>query len=611
MNLNERGYMGKILTVNLNNGTSETEELSPELARKLVGGKGIGSYLLLRELKAGIDPLSDENVLILGTGPFNGTLAPCSSKFVVLTKSPLTGTYLDSYCGGPFGNSLKRSGYDFLIVKGKAEENQVLIIDDDQIKLEDAGRLWGKGAIDTTGEIKEIYGDKYSSVVIGPAGERLSPISGIMSELRIAARGGLGAVMGSKKLKAIAVAGNQDIRPFDQEQFEQAAWTAHRTLRMSAEVQRLTARGSVNILELINASGGLPTKNFQAGNFADSIKLEGEEWREDAWVTSVACDNCPISCSKIGVVKKGEYKGTRVDGPEYETVFSLGSNCGVTDHDSILAANYLADQYGVDSISLGGIIGFTMELYDEGIIDSTELDGIEASWGSGDALVALTEKICLGDGIGKVLEKGVKRLAEEDYPEGNKFAMHVKGLEMPAYLPRAAKGIALAYAISERGACHLHGAPIGELLGAADPLSYEGKGDLVRSKQLDVAIIDSTIHCYFTDFGLSLKEIYYMLKGLTGFDYRGLGELEEIAERIITLTRLFNNREGFDRKDDTLPERCINEPVPEGPATGEKVDLDRLLDDYYQAMEWDSNGRPKKSLLKRLGLDKMLEEIEI
>jgi len=607
MDLRHRGYMGKILHVDLTSGDYHTEELEPRLARMLLGGKGIGTFLLMRELKAGVDPLSVGNVLIIGTGPLNGALSPSSGRFAVFTKSPTTGTYLDSYCGGPFGNALKRAGYDFLIVKGRAPEPSVLVIDENGVHIEPAGDLWGKLTTETTSALKERLGTEYETAVIGPAGERLSPIAGILSDLRIAARGGVGAVMGAKKLKAMAATGTRDTIVFDEEEFSKNAWIAFRSLRMSAEVQRLTKDGTPNILGLINASGGLPARNFQQGTVDQAEELEGQTWRKKRWVQNIACANCPISCSKIGIIQSGKHKGVKVDGPEYETIFSLGTNCAVTDHDAIMAVNHLADVYGVDSISLGGIIAFVMELYDKGIVSADDLDGIGAEWGSGAALTALGEKICQGDGIGSVLEKGVKRLSEENWPESRDFAMHVKGLEMPAYLPRAAKGIALAYAISERGACHLHGAPIGELLGSADPLSYEDKARLVRSKQLDVAIIDSTVHCYFTDFGMSLKEVYQMLRPCTGFDYSDIRELEQIADRIITLTRLFNLREGFTRADDTLPGRCTREPVPVGPAAGETVDLERLLDEYYKVMNWDTQGRPTEESLADLRINELVQ----
>ena len=336
--------------------------------------------------------------------------------------------------------------------------------------------------------------------------------------------------------------------------------------------------------------------------------MEGSNWKKESWISDTACSTCPIACSKVGNIKKGKYKNIKVDGPEYETNFSLGCNCGVSDHDTIMAANYLADLYGVDTISLGGIIGFVMELYERGILSSKDLDNIEAKWGNENALITLVEKICKGEGIGSLLEKGVKRLSEENFIKGKDFAMQVKGLEMPAYLPRAAKGIALAYAVSERGACHLRGAPIGELQGDADPLTYEGKAKLVRTKQLEKAIIDSTIHCSFTNFGLTLKEVYSMLKTSTGF-YNDINELLQVAERIVTLARLFNIREGFKKEDDTLPTRCINEPIPNGPAQGEKVGLQRLLKDYYKEMKWDSEGRPTKKLLDYLELDDILTEV--
>lgn len=602
MSLRDRGYMGRILHVDLTRSTFWEEELKEEIARALIGGKGVATYLLLRETKAGVDPLGPDNVLIFGTGPLNGALTPTSGKFAVVTKSPATGAYLDSYCGGPFGLQLKLAGYDFLIVRGKASRPTVITIDNGQVVLHPAGDLWGTLTTEATERLKEMYGEDTASAVIGPAGERLSPVAGILSDLRIAARGGVGAVMGSKLLKAVVARGSGEVRVADPEKLQKAAWTAFRSLRMSSAVQRLTKNGSANIVELINASGGLPTRNFQKGQFASVRELYGETWRKKAWIGDTACFGCPIACSKIGLVQKGKYKGTRVDGAEYETVYSLGTQCENSDRDAIMAANHVCDIYGIDSISTGAIIGFVMELYEKGMVTAADLDGIEARWGDGEAVVALTEKIATGEGIGAILEKGVRRLAEEHYPQAKDFAMHVKGLEMPAYLPRAAKGIALAYAISERGACHLHGAPIGELLGDAEPLTYDGKAQLVRSKQLDVAVVDSTVHCYFTDFGMTLKEVYFMLAAATGFEYAGLPELEKIAERIINLTRLFNLREGFTHKDDTLPARCLYEPLPDGPAAGETVNLERLLKEYYHVMGWDESGRPTRKKLAELGL---------
>lgn len=407
--------MDDILIIDLTREDYTSEKLPPKIVKKLLGGKGIGTYLLLREIKPNIDPLSPNNVIIFGTGPLNCTIAPTSNKFVTLTKSPQTGAYLDSYCSGPFGNKLKRSGHDFIIIKGKSKEPTMLVIDNNGVKFKSALDIWGKVTTKSTEIIKKKFGEEYASVVIGPAGERLSPIAGILSELRIAARGGSGAVMGSKNLKAIAVNGDKEFGVYDKKEFEKSAWIAYRNLRMSSEIQRLTKDGSSNILEFVNASGGLPTHNFQLGTFKESRKLEGSNWRKVSWISSTACSTCPIACSKIGKIKKGKYKNIKIDGPEYETIFSLGSNCGVSDHDSIMAVNYLADLYGIDTISLGGIIGFVMELYERGIVSSKDLDNIEAKFGNKNALIVLGEKICKGEGIGSLLEKGVKRLSEENF----------------------------------------------------------------------------------------------------------------------------------------------------------------------------------------------------
>jgi len=598
MSLENRGYKNKILYIDLTKNKFWTEKLNEKITRLLLGGKGLGTWLLYNELSVQCDPLSPDNELIFITGPLTGTTAPTSSRFGIVTKSPATGTYLDAYCGGFFGQKIKYAGYDAIVVKGAAQKPTTIMIDNSEIKIEDASQIWGKTTHDSTQYLSEKYGADIKTVVIGPAGERKVPIAGIFSDLRTLGRGGAGAVMGSKNLKAIAVRGSGTIKLENQNEFEEAVWLAHRMLRMSSQVKRLTTDGTANILELINATGALPTRNFQSGEFEESKKLTGEYWSKNYWVKTTACYGCPIACTKIA---KSKTKDITIDGPEYETIFAIGSNCGVTDHEAIIYTNYLCDLYGIDTISLGGIIAFVMELYQKKMVSKTDLDGIEAKWGSRDALVQLTEKIVKSEGVGELLCKGVKAIAKE-FPGSEDFAMHVKGLEMPGYLPRAAKGIGLSYAISERGACHLRGSPLSEVLGGADPLTTEGKAALFKSTQLDTAVINSAMLCYFVKFGITLKEVFQMVNPCTGFDYKNPKELEKVGERITTLARLFNVREGFDVKNDILPKRCLSEPVPSGYAKGQVVQLEKLRAEYYQLMGWDENGIPTEKTLENLQL---------
>ena len=602
MSLRERGYMNNILYVDLSTGTTAKKTLDENIMPLLLGGKGLAAWILYNALDGGIDPFAPEVPLIFAVGPLTGTTAPTAGRLGVFTKSPATGTILDSYCGGFFGQTMKWAGYDAIVVTGAAKKPCTIVIENDAVRIEDAGDLWGQGTMQSTDQLRQQYGSEFKTAVIGGAGERLSPISGIFCDLRTAGRGGAGAVMGSKKLKAIAVKGTGSVTVHDPELFQEMVWVSHRMLRMSSQITRMKDYGTANIVELINAAGGLPTRNFQQGQFEGHEELWGETWKEEYWDESAACYGCGIGCTKIAQHKR---LGMRIDGPEYETIFALGSNCGVTDREAIIEVNHLCDDYGIDTISTGVIIGFVMELYQRKMISSAELDGIEAEWGSGEALVALAKKICSGDGIGAKLEKGVKALSRK-YPGSEEFAMHVKGLEMPGYLPRGAKGVALSYAISERGACHLHGSPLSELMGGADPLTTEGKASLFKMNQLDIAVVDSCILCYFTKFGITLKEIMQMINPCTGFNYKNPRELETVGERVTTLSRLFNVREGFTRKDDALPKRCTHEPLTSGPGKGHVVELDGMMSEYYRLMGWDEDGVPTKERLSDLNLDQIL-----
>lgn len=602
--ITERGYAGRILYVDLATGQSREEPTPEEVAFLLLGGKGLGLWLYGRLQRPGADPLGPENPLIFAVGPLTGTTTATSGRFSVVTRSPLTGAILDSSCGAHFAYTLKLAGYDALVMAGVAPQPSILVIENDQVRLEPAGELWGQEVFAAERRLKERFGRGWEPAVIGPAGERQLPIAGIVSGSRMAARGGPGAVMGSKNLKAVMVRGSQNFQVYDLPRFLEGVNRSSRALRMSAAIKRINQEGSANILEYIQAGGALPTRNFQAGQFDGAGELRGSVWRDLHWQNQVACFNCPISCGKLAVVREGRYAGTQVDGPEYETVFAFGPNCGVTDRGAIAYANQLCDRYGTDTISTGGIVAFAMELYEQGLLTAADLDGIEATWGSADAMVALTEKVVRGEGCGAWLARGVRRVAER-FPGSEAYAMHVKGMELPAYHPRAAKGVALGYAVSARGGCHLHGAPIGELLGNTDPLTTAGKAVLVRNKQAEAAIINSAVICYFTDFGQTLKEIYQMVAPATGFPYRDIREFEAVGDRIATLHRLLNLREGLDRRDDTLPRRLLAEPHPDGPAAGQVVELEPMLDEFYRLMGWDAEGRPTPETVARLGLDRL------
>jgi aldehyde:ferredoxin oxidoreductase len=599
MDLTQRAYCDRILRVNLTTGSIESTALPAEVMPLILGGKGLGAWLLYTEQPAGVDPLSPENLMIFHTGPLTGTTAPTAGRFGLTTKSPATGTYFDAYCGGYWGNMLKYAGYDALVLTGAAKNPAMLVIDGAQVVIRPVENLWGTTISEATQQIKAELGHEWQSLVIGPPGEAQRNLAGIFNESRALARGGVGAVMGSKNLKAIAVRGSGGVHVYDKKQYERALQLAFRAVRMSGPISMLRKEGTANILEVINVMGALPTRNFQQGQFEKSNEISGDSFRQNNWKNEYACFGCPIGCGKWTAPLED---GKIIEGPEYESIYALGSNCAIGSREAIIRLNWLCDEYGLDTISVGGVIGIVMEMYERGMVGANDLDGISPNWGNAEAAIALVEKMTGGEGCGEWLTQGVAAIAER-YPAAKPFAMHVKGLEMPAYHPNAAKGTALAYAISERGACHLRGAPLGEIFsGAADPLTIEGKPQLFRDHQAEKAVWDSACLCAFPGYGMTLKELWQLVKAATGFDYPKVADLECVGERISTLARLFNVREGFSRAADTLPVRNLTQPMTVGSAGGQVVDLEPMLDEYYRIMGWSNNGVPTPERLKALGI---------
>ncbi len=601
MNPAHAGYCNRVLRINLSSGAASVEPLPEEPLRPLLGGKGLAAYYLYRELPAGVDPLGPENILIIGNGPLTGTTAPTAGRFGTATKSPATGTYSDAYCGGFFGQTLKYAGYDLVILSGAAAEPVLVLIDDDRIEVQPASEYYGKNIPQTTEALKEKYGPGWQSMVIGPPGEKKSNIASIFNETRALARGGVGAVMGSKNLKAVLARGTGTVQVADRKRFDRASQLAFRAIRMSSAISRMRQDGTANILEFINAVGALPTRNFQQGQFEQADNITGSSWRKQSWKSDYACFGCPINCSKVTRPVDGKV----LEGPEYETVYAIGSNCAIADQDAIIRMSMLCDENGIDTISAGAIIAFVMEMSEKGLITPSELDGIQPRFGDCRSALQLMEKMAKVEGCGEWLSQGVAAIAEQ-YPAAKPFAMHVKKLEMPAYHPNAAKGMALGYAVSERGACHLRGAPLSEVMGGADPLATEGKARLFRDHQAESALWNSAVLCCFPGFGMSLKELWQLVNATTGHDYATVKEFEKVGERINTLCRLINVREGFSRPQDTLPARSLSQPLSEGPARGHVVELDPMLDEYYEIMGWDANGIPRPETLKELGLESLL-----
>jgi len=610
-------YCGKILEVDLSRGNTAERPLDPAVTRKLVGGKGLAAWLLYKMVKPGTDPFSEQNVLIFATGPLTGTIAP-SQRGLVCAKSPLTGTFSDSYFGGHFIQELKYAGYDALVIRGRAERLSYLWINDGHVELRDASGLRGQDTTQTSLSIKRELGDaKVKVACIGPAGERRVRFALIDCDVkRQAGRGGLGAVMGSKNLKAVAVRGTGSVGVAKPQEFFETARKFHRTLLESEAVRTVWSRyGTAGSVEFSNMQGFFPTRNFQDGHIEEGERLSGVSQSKLLWLRRVACYACPIICSAISFIRRGPHSGTVLDGIEYETTGLLGANCGLTDPEVVAYANYLCDELGLDTISAGGVIGFAMELFERGIWRDPELEALRLRFGNGEAVLKLIRKISYREGVGDLLAEGVKGVAERVGGKAGDFAIHVKGLETPAWPPRGAPGMGLALATADRGGCHERGWPIGyEVEGIPGPsgpverLSLEGKAEIVKWEQDWFAAVDTLVGCDFSRTGLMPEDSAKLLSAATGWEINA-EEFLKIGERVWNLTRMFNVREGFTRKDDDLPRRFKEEPLPSGPAKGHMIssaDLNRLLDDYYRLRKWDSNGIPTREKLAELGLGEFL-----
>ena len=612
------GYAGRILHVDLTTGKINTEPLSEELARKYIGGIGLGIRLLLEHCPPGADPFGPENPLILTTGPLSGTMAPTGGNgHAFVAKSPQSFGVGESKSHGHFGTELKRAGYDAVIIKGKSEKPVYLWIDDDSVQILDAKHLWGKSPAETEDAIKEELGDYYIRVAaIGPAGEKLVRLACIINEkTRAAGRTGMGAVMGSKKLKAIAVRGTKDVNVADLEGFKEFVKIMHERMKGPATRKYRTLGTPLNVL-VHNALHCMPTRNYNNAHFEAAEKVSGEEMNRRFVAKIIGCNSCAMRCEHICVVPEGPYKGaiTRL---EYEPLWSLGPYCGVDRLDAIIKAMELCNYYGYDAIGAGVIVAFAMDCYENGILTKEDLDGIDARFGNAEALIQLIEKIGKREGIGDILAEGVKFAAEKIGKGAEKLAQHIKGVEVTGYDLRALKTAALGFAVSFRGADHnRHGAYGFDVKGKVDRLKYEkGRAKMVKDMEDQYTIIDSLIVCkfgrgtYYEGFE-DFAKLYTLATGIKVT----AEEMRLTGERINNIARLFNIREGLGRKDDTLPWKVMNHPIPdEGPSKGayvSKEELDMMLDDYYEVRGWTREGIPTLEKLKELGLEEFADIVK-
>ena len=606
------GWMGKVLFVDLTRKTVESRDLDPDVAKDYIGGRGLGIYYLNRLADPECDPLSPENVMIMATGPLTGTGAPTGARYMVMTKSPLTGAVTCSNAGGFFPTELKKSGYDAIVFSGKADSPVYLWIDHGTACLRDASRLWGKNTHESTDILLAETHARARVACIGPAGENLVRFAAVMNDKnRAAGRSGVGAVMGSKNLKAVVVRGKGKIPLADPERFK--AFNRQVMDRFKAEVEKtplgLTINGTAGVVVATQNFGVLPTKNWQQGTFDGWEQIHGENLTRKFLVRNKACYGCPIGCGRLTRVDDPAYEG-QGEGPEYETIYAMGSNCLIDDLAAFTKANYLCNELGLDTITMGATVACAMELADRGYLPESDM-GRTLNWGDGEALVELTEMTALRRGFGDLLAEGSYRLAARyGHPE---LAMVSKKQEFPGYEPRGAQAMGLAYATSPIGGSHMRGDPayfeLFSIPQAADPHEWKGKAKITKHFQDLSAAIDAAGLCIFFAVrnlaGKTLEVpptgIMDYLNGATGAGYT-LESLTRAAERIINAERLFLVKAGFSRKDDSLPPRLTQEPMPSGPARGMVCHLSEMLDEYYEVQGWSNDGIPTEKRLRELGL---------
>jgi aldehyde:ferredoxin oxidoreductase len=598
------GFLGKILRVNLTSGKISEEALSESLVKKYLGGRGLGTKIYMDEVAKDTDVYAPENKLILMTGPLTGTLATSAGRLMWITKAPLTGTIGCANSGGEFGPELKYAGYDGIIFEGKAEKPVYLYVNNGKFELRNGEELWGKTVYETTDALVEATDPDAKVCCIGPAGENRVLYAAIMNEKhRAAGRGGIGAVMGSKNLKAVVVRGTGGVKVADNMGFLEACTKAREILKENPVTGTgLGAYGTEILVNIINASGGLPKNNWRDGAVdSQADEISGETLADKYLVRKKGCFACSMACGRVTKIKDGPYKSAG-EGPEYEAAWALGASCGIHDLAAVCKVNFLCNEYGMDPITLGSTFACAMELFDKGLLTLEEMGG-NLVFGNVDSIVEFALKTANREGFGDKLAEGSYRLAESHgAPE---LSMSVKKQEMPAYDGRSLQGMGLEYATSNRGGCHVRGyltSP--EILGIPvklDPLVTEGKAAILKIFQDLTAVVDSIGICLFTTFGIGLPEISNMLRTCTGWEMTD-EEILGAGDRIWNLEKLYNMGQGFTKKDDTLPPRLLHEPLPEGPAKGKVCELDVMLKEYYQLRGWDEMGVPTKEKLVALGL---------
>jgi len=624
------GYMGKILRVNLTDNKITEQKLEEDTARAFLGGRGLAAKILFDELEPGIDPLGPENKLVVAAGVVTGIPFAGNCRYVLAGKSPLTNIWGETNASGFFGPELRFAGFDAVVFEDKAEKPVYLWVHDGEAELRDASHLWGKVTGETEELIKkELKDDRIRIASIGPGGENLVRYACVLSDYHHAnGRTGMGAVMGAKNLKAMAVRGTMKIPLVDREKVTELCKRASKEVWEGAYGDLLHKYGSDGDLDDLHATGRLPTKNFQRCTFEQYENITGETMAKTILVRRDSCFACPVSCNQAVATQMPYEVDPAYGGPEYETAAALGSTCMNGDLVVVAKANELCNKYSLDTISTGVAIAFAMECYEKGLITKADTDGLEVTWGNGEAIVQLVEKIARREGIGDLLAEGVKRAAEKIGGGAEEFAIHIKGQEVPMHEPRGKKGVGLAYATSNRGACHLQAEhddffedpnwllPEIGLDKTIDRLDMgRDKARMVKVLGDYKALLDSLSTCMYASWpegGVRLETIRDIVAAATGWDIT-LAEMMTVGERAFNLCRAFNVREGVSRKDDVLPARLM-EPLPEGPYKGEAIpkdDFERMLDYYYEFRGWNEAGVPTRQKLEELGLGYVADRLKL
>ncbi len=608
---------GRILRINLSNGKIVTEIVPESIATDFIGGRGYGVKYLYDEITPGTDPLGEQNKLFLLAGPLAGTMAQAVSRWIVCTKSPLTGAFARSVCGADFGAWMRFADYDIIIIEGKAAKPSYIHLTPDGCKILSAAEIWGKDTKAAQAWLVSQYGSNTRVACIGPAGENLVKYAAVVSDRRTAGRCGTGAVMGSKNLKAVAITAPRALHLADPDTYTTLAKEQVKIIRGNGSFKSHKEWGTTNTQDVTNAIGIFPVRNFRYGQLVDYKKVTGDKYRK-LRVGDMGCYSCPARCGKVHTVPSGIYAGAHSEGPEYESIWAFTGPIESDNIEASIAADELCDDFGLDTISTGNSIGFAYELYEKGLINKSDTDGLELVYGKHEPMIALVKKIALRQGIGDLLAEGTKRVAAKLDKGSDVYAIHVKGLELPAYEPRGAKSQGYNYATASVGASHCYGYAAQDIFGAPFPHPTdrfdEGNADIVIFNQNGTATNECGVICAFAG-GWGWAKLYgKLLTAARGIDvFKDDAYLAKVGERLFNLERAFNIRQGLGRKDDYLPERIRTEPLHTRKAKGEGQIVshnDEFLDKYYALRGWTQKGVPTEQKLKELGLAFIVKDIK-